>query len=98
MLTHQNWNYDSYDYYCFKSVPSRAKEYCWPVQCLNSICKPASVVQLLDSAIHRMNHRPADKYYGNHIALSTQLISVAWDRSDKSMVVVLRVQRRLRVV
>ena len=27
MLTHQNWNYDSYDYYCFKSVPSRAKEY-----------------------------------------------------------------------
>ena len=62
MLTHQNWNYDSYDYYCFKSVPSKAKEYCWPVQCLNSICKPASVVQSLDSAIHHMNHRLADKY------------------------------------
>ena len=76
MLTHQNWNYDSYDYYCFKSVPSRAKEYCWPVQCLHSIYKQASIVQSLDSAIHHMNHRPADKYQGNHIALSTKLISV----------------------
>ena len=27
----------------------------------------ASVVQTLDSAIHRINHYPADKYYGNQL-------------------------------
>ena len=26
----------------------------------------APVVQKLDSAIHRINHYPADKYYRNH--------------------------------
>ena len=25
------------------------------------------VVQMLDSAIHRINHYPADKYYGNQL-------------------------------
>ena len=27
----------------------------------------APVVQTLDSAIHRINHYPADKYYGNQL-------------------------------
>ena len=27
----------------------------------------APVVQMLDSAIHRINHYPADKYYGNQL-------------------------------
>ena len=27
----------------------------------------APVVQTLDSAIHRTNHYPADKYYGNQL-------------------------------
>ena len=27
----------------------------------------AQVVQTLDSAIHRINHYPADKYYGNQL-------------------------------
>ena len=27
----------------------------------------APVVQTLDSAIHRINHHPADKYYGNQL-------------------------------
>ena len=27
----------------------------------------ASVVQTLDSAIHRINHYPTDKYYGNQL-------------------------------
>ena len=27
----------------------------------------APVVQTLDSAIHRINHYPADKYYGNEL-------------------------------
>ena len=27
----------------------------------------ASVVQTLDSAIHRINHYPAEKYYGNQL-------------------------------
>ena len=27
----------------------------------------APVAQTLDSAIHRMNHYPADKYYGNQL-------------------------------
>ena len=27
----------------------------------------ASVVQTLDSAIHQINHYPADKYYGNQL-------------------------------
>ena len=27
----------------------------------------AAVVQTLDSAIHRINHYPADKYYGNQL-------------------------------
>ena len=27
----------------------------------------APVVQTLDSAIHRINHCPADKYYGNQL-------------------------------
>ena len=27
----------------------------------------APVVQTLDSAIHRVNHYPADKYYGNQL-------------------------------
>ena len=29
----------------------------------------APVVQTLDSAIHRINHYPADKYYGNQYAI-----------------------------
>ena len=29
--------------------------------------KLAPVVQTLDSAIHRINHYPADKYYGNQL-------------------------------
>ena len=28
---------------------------------------PAPIVQTLDSAIHRINHYPADKYYGNQL-------------------------------
>ena len=33
-----------------------------------SLCKVlARVVQTLDSAIHRINHYPADKYYGNQL-------------------------------
>ena len=30
----------------------------------------APVVQTLDSAIHRINHYPADKYYGNQLRYS----------------------------
>jgi len=30
----------------------------------------APVVQKLDSAIHRINHYPADKYYGNQLRYS----------------------------
>ena len=33
-----------------------------------SVCNDlALVVQMLDSAIHRINHYPADKYYGNQL-------------------------------
>ena len=32
-----------------------------------SLFLQASVVQTLDSAIHRINHYPADKYYGNQL-------------------------------
>ena len=32
---------------------------------LRSVLAP--VVQTLDSAIHRINHYPADKYYGNQL-------------------------------
>ena len=34
------------------------------IQLLNN-WRQAPVVQTLDSAIHRINHYPADKYYGN---------------------------------
>ena len=30
-------------------------------------CDMAPVVQSLDSAIHRINHYPADKHYGNQL-------------------------------
>ena len=33
---------------------------------IHTICL-APVVQTLDSAIHRINHYPADKYYGNQL-------------------------------
>ena len=32
----------------------------------------ARVVQTLDNAIHRINHYPADKYYGNHCCVLIQ--------------------------
>ena len=32
-----------------------------------SLFTQALVVQTLDSAIHRINHYPADKYYGNQL-------------------------------
>ena len=34
---------------------------------LNRHKELAPVVQTLDSAIHRINHYPADKYYGNQL-------------------------------
>ena len=35
---------------------------------MNSYWKlQAPVVQTLDSSIHRINHYPADKYYGNQL-------------------------------
>ena len=38
---------------------------CPPQPCV--IILQAPVVQTLDSAIHRINHYPADKYYGNQL-------------------------------
>ena len=32
-----------------------------------SFCDQAPVVQTLDSAIHRINHYPADKYYASQL-------------------------------
>ena len=37
------------------------------VQTLYSAIRQAPVVQTLDSVIHRTNHYPADKYYGNQL-------------------------------
>ena len=37
------------------------------VQTLYSAIRQAPVVQALDSVIHRTNHCPADKYYGNQL-------------------------------
>ena len=34
---------------------------------VNAAIPLAPVVQPLDSAIHRINHYPADKYYGNQL-------------------------------
>ena len=34
---------------------------------LQGLRHQAPVVQTLDSAIHRINHYPADKYYGNQL-------------------------------
>ena len=34
---------------------------------INAMTELAPVVQTLDSAIHRINHYPADKYYGNQL-------------------------------
>ena len=36
-------------------------------QMMDSTIQQAPVVQKLDSAIHRINHYPADKYYGNQL-------------------------------
>ena len=37
------------------------------VHCEMSANKLAPVVETLDSAIYRINHYPADKYYGNQL-------------------------------
>ena len=37
------------------------------VQMLYSAIRQAPVGQTLDSVIHRTNHYPADKYYGNQL-------------------------------
>ena len=37
------------------------------MQHIYSLWNQAPVVQTLDSAIHRINHYPADKYYGNQL-------------------------------
>ena len=37
------------------------------VQTLYSAIRQAPVGQTLDSVIHRRNHYPADKYYGNQL-------------------------------
>ena len=34
---------------------------------MSDVRRLAPVVQTLDSAIHRINHYPADKYYGNQL-------------------------------
>ena len=41
----------------------------WSCKVIGAICLIclASVVQTLDGAIHRINHYPADKYYGNQL-------------------------------
>ena len=37
------------------------------------------VVQMLDCAIHRINHYPADKYYGNQLRYSVnRVLSTGW--------------------
>ena len=37
------------------------------------------VVQMLDCAIHRINHYPADKYYGNQLRYSVDReLSTGW--------------------
>ena len=42
-----------------------SKPYSLVLYCINNIQAP--VVQTLDSAIHRINHYPAVKYYGNQL-------------------------------
>ena len=37
------------------------------IQLLDRVILQAPVVQTLDSAIHRINHYPAGKYYGNQL-------------------------------
>ena len=37
------------------------------VICKHYVNEQAPDVQTLDSAIHRINHYPADKYYGNQL-------------------------------
>ena len=39
----------------------------WWSRRFESVLHQAAVVQTLDSAIHRVNHYPADKYYGNQL-------------------------------
>ena len=51
-------------------VRSSAFSYNGVLQSALDIYRPkalAPVVQTLDSAIHRINHYPADKYYGNQL-------------------------------
>ena len=43
------------------------KELAPVVQTLDNAIYQALVVQTLDSAIQRINHYPADKYYGNQL-------------------------------
>ena len=48
---------------CSPTDPSQNKKCNFPHPFLDQ----APVVQTLDSAIHRINHYPADKYYGNQL-------------------------------
>ena len=49
--------------------PWSARKAIWSLSgmVLTSAMRQALVVQTLDSAIHRINHYPAAKYYGNQL-------------------------------
>ena len=42
-------------------------EWLYSVQCISFNIGLARVVQMLDSAIHPINHYPPDKYCGSHL-------------------------------
>ena len=49
-----------------QATERRSKYYIYSVE-TNFQDDQAPVIQPLDSAIHRINHYPADKYYGNQL-------------------------------